>query len=1021
MGIYSDKEIDELLGNFSPDWRKTLLGRDPEVEAENKKVGDYVSWYNQTNPDKPISIEDIPDRSGFWGGASELVHGIGHAVVDQFPEDVARISRGGDVDPETDTWEDRWIAEQKKDRASRVLSRQVILGDKVNEALAQGPASVVTSAATGVSGALGGGKIGAAIGAPFGPPGVAGGALVGSMVGAGTTSGVAFYRLAKDQFLEEMYDLSKKNNADLTPEEWEEIKKDIDDEATQYGLWEAGPEALSQAFTAGLFKGVGGKLLGKIPGVAKVTENISKRALTRAGAKISGELVEEEATEFATYMGQEGIRKDMGLRKDDPSLGEFVDTQAGPVAVGSALQLGAHKVGAKLYDRLSAKGKETAEDTAPSMPEGSLALPSGEAKALPFVIPQQTEKTGYGPIVVPPQGMGGGTALPDGGPAPRALPQAPNTYPPIPVGEPRNGDPIETYSPNFETVYTPDHELVPDAQRRDLPVPYKGRRQAVAVVQPDFPVRQSEAENPREQSAFESVPDGVVVRSSGEPYRAKGAEVAAKARTERTGKPWETVEYQPGKWGVREAPVKALEEVVSSSEKEEAAPFENAWDMPEGEIVSPHEPLSTERSPQAQVQESRDQEFPEPKVEPLAQAIPEGIRVKSDGKPYSRKGAQLAATGKSRSRDGRQWEPVQIEGDSWGIREKVEQPAPRYVEDAEVLAREYAEQGKTREQFLEEAPEALGWVHTSDKGTSTTVDDETVRESFRQAGYSRPGNIAEVWQRSGAKVKIDKAELADIEKAAKPADTPAPKAKPKSDDIPPDRSYKLLGRNRDNRNVYADGNGVRAVEELPDILTKQSVSMTPGGGMHDSAETLYQRGKHEFLTKEEVAQYEASDNSGQLPDDMSGDILEPQHEESDHDNGRNRTHDHEFLVGELSEDREADRAGRMPGAEEGVGQNDASRDGRPDEDRSGRSHGVDRSAPHLSGAASGSRPAVAGPTSPGKSTRDIERAKENPGNFFIEEDFGLGQGTDSQKIRNNLEAIRILRRLQEQDRPPSPG
>jgi Methyltransferase small domain. len=327
------------------------------VTPDEQKLQSYVDYYNRTNPDKPITVEDIPDRSGVFGRASELAHGIGHAVVDQFPEDAARIWQGGDVKLNGDDWSQRMIDEQEKDRAGRVLSKQNILEDWSANALSQGPASVATSATVGTSGAMIGGAIGSVV------PVV--GTAIGSMVGAAVATGPAFYRMAKNQFLHEMLDVAQQNNIKLTEDEWAQIKADIDGEATEFGLWEAGPEAISQGLTAGLLRGVGGKVFSKIPGFGKITEGISKRAVTRVGAKLTAEIGEEEATEYVTYQGQEGIRKEVGLRKDAPSMREFIDTQAGPVAVGAVLQLGVHKAGSKTLDLL--KG-DTGAGAAPAAP-----------------------------------------------------------------------------------------------------------------------------------------------------------------------------------------------------------------------------------------------------------------------------------------------------------------------------------------------------------------------------------------------------------------------------------------------------------------------------------------------------------------------------------------------------------------------------------------------------------------------------------------------------------------------------
>ena len=89
-----------------------------------------------------------------------------------------------------------------------------------------------------------------------------------------------------------------------------------------------------------------------------MSEAIGKRALTRIPAKLTAEIAEEEATEAMTFMGQEGIRKRYNLRKTDPTLGEFVETQAGPVAVGSLLQMGVGGAINSAFGRSYQQGQE---------------------------------------------------------------------------------------------------------------------------------------------------------------------------------------------------------------------------------------------------------------------------------------------------------------------------------------------------------------------------------------------------------------------------------------------------------------------------------------------------------------------------------------------------------------------------------------------------------------------------------------------------------------------------------------
>lgn len=355
--------------------------------------------YNAANPNHPITAQDIrnKDRSGWWGGIRLLGEGIYDAITDQFPEDMARVWRGGDIDPTDPGIADSIIKRQVKDSAARIPSLQEAEGDILANSLYQGPKSVATSMATGIAGGVLGGGAGAAAGSLVPGVGTAAGGLAGSMFGGATMSGAAFYRMAKDQFVDEVQQAMQASmGRTLTREEAAELNKAIDADATEFGLWEAGPEAVSQFFTLGLIKGVGGIALKKF-GLGAMADAIGKRALTRIPAKLAAELGEEETTEGITYFGQEGIRQRYGLRPDAPTIGEFVKEQAGPVAVGSVLQLGGMRGARYLGDRMrrraedvSAAGKD--DGATPPPPSGSQLLSEQDiAPAAPYVFEQSPD------------------------------------------------------------------------------------------------------------------------------------------------------------------------------------------------------------------------------------------------------------------------------------------------------------------------------------------------------------------------------------------------------------------------------------------------------------------------------------------------------------------------------------------------------------------------------------------------------------------------------------------------------
>lgn len=377
--------------------------------AEEDKAEVAARQYNALNPDNRITADDIreKDRSGLLGGARLLMEGMYDAVTDTLPDNIARIWRGGDIGPDKRGWADDVIERQRKNQYARIPSIQEVEGDTLAKSLYEGPQSVATSMATGIAGAVLGAKTGAAIGTAVNPGGgtVAGG-LIGSVAGSAAMTLPAFYRLAKDQFVEEVQAAHEhKTGARLSAEQAAALNEAIDKDASEFGLWEAGPEAVAQAITSGLLFGAGGAFLKSI-GLGGLGQAIGKRAITRIPAKLGVDVASEEGTEGITYIGEEGLRKEYGLRDTDPSLDEFLEEQAGPVAVGSVLQMGLVGGGKMAHDRIMRRFAEKQDNAEPVSPETQaetlLALPEGSqgTRALPpgQTIPMGTRETGFGPI-----------------------------------------------------------------------------------------------------------------------------------------------------------------------------------------------------------------------------------------------------------------------------------------------------------------------------------------------------------------------------------------------------------------------------------------------------------------------------------------------------------------------------------------------------------------------------------------------------------------------------------------------
>ncbi|MEN6532333.1 MAG: LPD1 domain-containing protein [Bryobacteraceae bacterium] len=366
-------------GDWSPaQYLRRMAEADKPLTAE-QKAEQFAQGWNEAHPERRITAKDLPDRPGVLGGAEDLIVSTGQALLNRLPEDLARVARGGNIElPKKPKGvgaaveyakESAFSPEATIQRSRRdefLPSRQAVSGDTLRKGLWEGPQSIPTSVATTIGGGVIGGKTGAALGGAIGGavtaeaggagavPGAAIGGVAGSMVGAATLSGVAFYRLAKDQFLEEVLNQAQKNNVNLSQKEWNDIRAKVEDDAQEFGYWEAVPEAVGSAITTGIFSKAGTRLMSKIPVLGKIFKEGGEGALSRALAKVPGaqpaaqftgklaaDMAEETATEAATFMGQEGIRKEQGLRDTEPTLGEFGREQLPAVLVGTAMQGGA--------------------------------------------------------------------------------------------------------------------------------------------------------------------------------------------------------------------------------------------------------------------------------------------------------------------------------------------------------------------------------------------------------------------------------------------------------------------------------------------------------------------------------------------------------------------------------------------------------------------------------------------------------------------------------------------------------
>lgn len=291
------------------------------------------------------------DEPGFLSrlGNTALAIGEGLTMLPGGIVDTVRDTwHGGDIDV-TDTEAMREREERARQQAAYVQKYQGKAFDGVADAMISMPYSLAT--------------MGASLGAGI-PATMAAGPVVGGATGMAASGAVA-YRASKQNFMENMLaETTKVLGRTPTQGEWDRIAQEFDSEATQYGLWEAGPEALSNLFMA--------KLLGPLG------KRVFSGGIGNAAKRVAGLYGEEMATETATQMGQGSIEADLGLRDEAPGVLQALGEVA-PATFWQTTLMAGGKKGLDLLSRRYGRGQQVEEAPAPDQQEGSQNRPEAPA------------------------------------------------------------------------------------------------------------------------------------------------------------------------------------------------------------------------------------------------------------------------------------------------------------------------------------------------------------------------------------------------------------------------------------------------------------------------------------------------------------------------------------------------------------------------------------------------------------------------------------------------------------------
>ncbi|WP_320008444.1 LPD38 domain-containing protein [Maridesulfovibrio sp.] len=294
------------------------------------------------------------------GDSPSVLSVIGEGITrlpERMVETVGEMWRGGE-----DEYGDR-LARSREEPDAYLQKygnddREVGLGFKVRDFA--GAMDSVPNSLTNMVAGIGAGATTTAVAGP----------AAGWAVGTGVTGGTA-YRATKEQFVQDYFDAVNEEyktayGRPVSEQEWANARKLIEENATEYGLWEALPEAVGSA--VGL-----GTILGKL------NKFLPKNVVARLGSQWGITQAEEQLTETMTGYGQGGVEAEVGLRDKAPTVTEAFKEQAPSTFLLTNIMGGGVKVGQMAVDALKPKAKaesavgDTADEVLEEEPENIIS------------------------------------------------------------------------------------------------------------------------------------------------------------------------------------------------------------------------------------------------------------------------------------------------------------------------------------------------------------------------------------------------------------------------------------------------------------------------------------------------------------------------------------------------------------------------------------------------------------------------------------------------------------------------
>lgn len=373
---------------MNEDWDAvSVLADEPDASEDWDSVSDPAEqdWDSVSVPaptDKKPFFGVGDTLSGIWDAVSGLQR-TAPAAYYRMKEGLARPDQYSPEAREAFNRERIYTKRMEEETLRRQLEgTSTSVGETFREV---GPSLGFSTGAltAGLGGRLAGAGAGLAAGLVIPDPGPA--ELIGTVggfLGAGTGAGVASYRMAGAQFLDDAFeklneDSMAKNGRPMTEEEMAKSYEALKPVAENTALWEAGPEAISNAVMLGLGKIA---IFGPSREASRdAFKEIAKRAAQRIGAG-AGVVGSELTTETITQLGQgadqaklEAFRQGLPMDKavspyDRPggTLQAFKDIA--PVTLAQTALIGAGAKGVQLATKPFFKTQSEDVAETPSLP-----------------------------------------------------------------------------------------------------------------------------------------------------------------------------------------------------------------------------------------------------------------------------------------------------------------------------------------------------------------------------------------------------------------------------------------------------------------------------------------------------------------------------------------------------------------------------------------------------------------------------------------------------------------------------